>query len=154
MTDFPKHGSCNCQSVQYTITDAPLFTHLCHCTKCQKRTGSAFVLNIMVFVNDIALTSAAPESYTTITDSGSELTTFACSSCRDILYHTHPEFARIVMIAGGTVDDPGWIKPQAHIFVRSKQPWLELSNDIPAYLEMYQLEDTWPQASLAKLAET
>ena len=154
MTDYPQRGSCQCQSIRYTITDAPLFTHLCHCTKCQKRTGSAFVLNAMVLEDDFSITEGAPECYSAIRDSGAEFLTFGCPSCRNNLYSTHTGFHRIIMISGGTLDDPSWLKPQAQIFTNNKQAWLELSDDIPAYPEMYELEDTWPEASLAKLAET
>jgi hypothetical protein len=108
----------------------------------------------MVLEDEFSIIEGAPEEYTTVSDSGAELSAYACPSCRDVLYYTHPGFQRITMIAGGTLDDPSWVKPQAQIFTKSKQPWLELSNDIPAYLEMYELEDTWPKQSLAKLAET
>ncbi|RLA39524.1 MAG: aldehyde-activating protein [Gammaproteobacteria bacterium] len=154
MTDFTQHGSCNCQSIRYTITDAPLFTHVCHCTKCQKRTGSAFVLNAMVLEDDFALSEGALDSFSTLTDSGAELSAYTCPSCRDVLYYTLPGFQRIIMVAGGTFDDASWLKPDAHIFTRSKQAWVELSDEIPAYREMYELEKAWPQASLAKLAES
>lgn len=152
MSNFLQYGSCQCQSIRYKITDVPLFTHLCHCTLCQKRTGSAFVLNVMVLEDEFSVTEGVPEGYTTTTDSGAMLSTFACSTCRDNLYHTHPGFQRIIMLAGGTVDDPSWLKPQANIFTKSKQPWVELSGEIPAYPGMYELEEAWPAASLAKLA--
>jgi hypothetical protein len=108
----------------------------------------------MVLEDEFVITEGVPEGYTTATDSGAELSTFACPSCRDNLYYTHPGFQRIIMIAGGTVNDPSWLKPQANIFTKSKQPWVELSKQIPSYLEMYELEEAWPKESLAKLVES
>lgn len=154
MTDFLQHGSYNCQSIRYPITDAPLFTQICHCTVCQKRTGSAFFINVMVFEIDFTLTKGAPERYSSATGSSAELSAFACPSCRDILHYTHPGYQRIIFIQGGTLDDSSWLKPQAHIFTKSKPAWVELSDEIPAYPEMYELEDVWPKESLAKLTES
>jgi hypothetical protein len=131
-----------------------LFTQICHCTLCQKRTGSAFFLNIMVFEGDFALIKGATDNYSTLTGNGLDLLTFACPSCHKVVYHTHPEYQRIIMIAGGTVNDASWLKPQAHIYTNSKQAWVELSDDIPAYREMYELEEAWPPASLVKLTES
>ena len=44
----PMEGTCSCRGVRYRMTAAPLFVHCCHCTWCQRETGSAFVLNAMV----------------------------------------------------------------------------------------------------------
>ncbi|NNF92548.1 MAG: aldehyde-activating protein, partial [Boseongicola sp.] len=41
-------GRCACGDVQYEMRDRPLFVHCCHCTWCQRETGSAFALNAMI----------------------------------------------------------------------------------------------------------
>ena len=154
MSDFPQYGSCECQSIRYEIIAEPLFIHVCHCTRCQKRTGSAFNITVLVFVNDFALIEGKPDHFLTTTDSGAELSTYTCSSCRDNLYHTHPGYTGIVMPTGGTLDDRSWVQPKAHIYTESKQPWVQLPDGIPTFSEMYKLEDVWPKESIAKLSDT
>ena len=41
----PYTGRCFCEAVQYRITEEPLTFYACHCTDCQKRSGSAFGLS-------------------------------------------------------------------------------------------------------------
>jgi hypothetical protein len=48
----------------------------------------------------------------------------------------------------GTLDEP--VAPQAHIWVRRKQPWLTLSADVPQFDENYERETTWPNAASLK----
>ena len=50
----------------------------------------------------------------------------------------------------GTLDTPDALPPQAHIYTRSKQGWLVLAAEIPAYRAYYDAAKTWPEASLAR----
>ena len=45
---FPIEGGCTCRAVRYRLLSRPLFVHCCHCTWCQRETGSAFALNAMI----------------------------------------------------------------------------------------------------------
>lgn len=49
------YGGCACGQVRYQINDDPLFTHACHCEDCQRRTGSAFVVHLVVAENDFEI---------------------------------------------------------------------------------------------------
>jgi hypothetical protein len=53
----------------------------------------------------------------------------------------------------GTLDDPDRWPPDLHIFTASKQPWVVLPPDKPAFAEYYQASEHWPQASLARYAQ-
>src|SRR5439155_2674100 len=44
----PREGGCACGAVRYRLTSDPLFTHCCHCLNCQRQTGSAFVINLLI----------------------------------------------------------------------------------------------------------
>ena len=52
----PYTGRCFCEAVQYRITEEPLTFYACHCTDCQKRSGSAFGLSMWVNRSAIAVT--------------------------------------------------------------------------------------------------
>ena len=45
--DLPLTGKCSCGQVSYELSEAPLFTHACHCVDCQCSTGSAFVIHTL-----------------------------------------------------------------------------------------------------------
>jgi hypothetical protein len=50
-----------------------------------------------------------------------------------------------------TLDDRGALSPDAHIFTRSKLPWVRLPDDVPAFEVFYDLPRQWPPESLARL---
>ena len=51
----------------------------------------------------------------------------------------------------GTLDNPEAVKPDVHIFTRSKLPWLALPKDTPTFESFYNIEDVWPAASKERL---
>jgi hypothetical protein len=40
MTDYPLTGGCNCGAVRFEVTEPLVFAAYCHCTRCQRRTGT------------------------------------------------------------------------------------------------------------------
>jgi len=50
-------GGCACGTLRYRMRSAPMFVHCCHCTDCQRQTGSAFVLNALIEADRVELLS-------------------------------------------------------------------------------------------------
>src|SRR5690349_1700927 len=67
---FPLEGGCTCRSVRFSMLTRPLFVHCCHCTWCQRETGSAFALNAMIEADRVVLLSGAVEVVPTPSNSG------------------------------------------------------------------------------------
>jgi hypothetical protein len=57
-------GGCACGEVRYRLTSEPLFTHCCHCLNCQRQTGSAFVINMLIETNRVELLAGEPQPAT------------------------------------------------------------------------------------------
>lgn len=57
---FPMEGGCCCGQTRYRLERAPLVSHCCHCTSCQRETGSAFVVNIMTEAAHVTLLPPGP----------------------------------------------------------------------------------------------
>ena len=57
-----REGGCACGEVRYRLTSEPLFTHCCHCLSCQRQTGSAFVINLLIEADRVELLSGEPLS--------------------------------------------------------------------------------------------
>ncbi|MEM7255333.1 MAG: GFA family protein [Pseudomonadota bacterium] len=145
-------GGCACGAVRYQISQPPLFSHACHCTDCQRTTGSAFVINLVVVQTDLAV-EGDMRAASLPTDSGTGYDLHFCSACATVLwcqygFHQVP----IVAVRAGTLDDTSAIRPAAHIFVRSKQPWVRLDSNVPAFDEGYDRTKAWPAASLERYA--
>jgi hypothetical protein len=142
-------GRCVCEDLRYELHGAPLFTHACHCLDCQRKTGTAFAMTTIVLREDLVIThgtlSAAPRS--------PRSTAYACAACETTIYVASTRFPATVTLKPGTLDDAAIAAPQAHIWVRRKQAWLTLPDDVPQFYEQYDRETTWPAASLARVKE-
>ncbi len=140
-------GRCECEELHYKLRAAPLFTHACHCLDCQRRTGSAFSMTTFVLRADVIIT----HGQTLAKRASPRSTVYSCSKCRTVIYIASTAFPLTVILKQGTLHDPSVATPQAHIWVRRKQPWLTLPEDVPQFEEQYDRETTWPTASLARI---
>lgn len=145
-------GGCACGAVRYALNAAPLFVHCCHCKDCQRQTGSAFVLNALIEADAVTLHAGAPEPSRMPTDSGRPHDIWRCRDCGTAVWSTYGGVSAIRFVRVGTLDEARAIKPDVHIYTRSKQSWLELSPDIPAFAEYYSSKTMWPAESLARRA--
>ena len=144
-------GGCACGAVRYRLTSAPMFVHCCHCLDCQRQTGSAFVLNAMIETDRIELLQGAPAPVGVPTDSGRPHDVYRCPGCQTALWsdYGHRAFLRFVRI--GTLDDPSALRPDVHIYTRSKVPWVGLPPEVPAFEVFYDREALWPAESMERL---
>ncbi len=149
MTDLLE-GGCSCGAVRYRLTSAPMFVHCCHCLDCQRQTGSAFVLNAIIETDRIKLISGRPEPFAVPTDSGRPHDIHRCPTCMVALWSDYGRRPALRFVRVGTLDRPLAIKPDVHIFTRSKQPWLALPADTPAFEVYYDMKVQWPEASLER----
>ena len=145
-------GGCACGAIRYELTGNPLIVHACHCRDCQRLTGSAFVINLWMERQSVEATGPAPQSFRLAGGSGQHHDVFFCGACGTTLwsrYHGAP--GDFLFVRAGTLDSPEAVRPDVHIFTRSKVPWLELPPDAHAFKEFYKLSDVWPEQSLARI---
>jgi hypothetical protein len=147
----PAEGGCSCGEVRYRLTSEPLFTHCCHCLNCQRQTGSAFVINLLIEADRVELLAGAPQPVDVPRDDGSTQRIFRCPTCQVAVYsqYSRPE---VLFVRGGTLDDPSQVAPDVHIFTRSKLGWVVLPESVPAFEVYYDTKALWPRASLERLA--
>ena len=146
-----REGGCACGAVRYRLSSDPLITHCCHCLNCQRQTGSAFVINLLIEHDRVQLLSGSPAPIDVPRDNGSFQKIFRCPACQIALWslYTRPQ---IKFVRAGTLDAPSSVAPDAHIFVRSKLPWVILPPSVPAFEIYYDTKTLWPAASLERLA--
>jgi hypothetical protein len=149
MTDVLK-GGCACGRLRYRMRGAPMFVHCCHCKDCQRQTGTAFVLNALIEADRIELESGSPTRYTMPTDSGRPHTVFRCPDCGTAVWSEYGGLKTLRFIRVGTLDDPTELRPDVHIYIRSKLPWITLPEGVPAFAAYYDSKTLWPAASLER----
>ena len=141
-------GRCSCGSVRYRLTADPLVTHCCHCLNCQRQTGSAFVVNLVIEPAHVELTGE-PEPVDVPRDDGSTQRVYRCPQCQVAVFSEYGGPA-LRFVRGGTLDEPSEIEPDVHIYTRSKLPWVSLPDSVPAFEEFYDPRELWPPASLER----
>lgn len=146
----PREGGCACGAVRYRMTSGPLFVHCCHCRNCQRQTGSAFVINLLIEADRVDVTSGQPEVVDVPRDDGSRQRIYRCPSCRVAVFSDYG-WPELLFVRGGTLDEPAAVAPDVHIYTRSKLPWVRLPDDTPAFEGYYDSRTVWPQASLERL---
>jgi hypothetical protein len=143
-------GGCACARVRYRLSGAPMFVHCCHCLRCQRETGSAFVLNALIETDRIAATGPSPEATAVPTDTGASHRIFRCSDCRTALWSEYGGVEKLRFVRVGTLDEPHALTPDVHIYTRSKVPWIALPTNVPAFPAYYDSAKLWPAESLAR----
>ncbi len=144
-------GGCTCGTVRYSLTRAPLIVHCCHCTWCQRETGSAFAVNIMIETSAVVLVKGKARRETLPSASGKGQILVRCPDCGVTLWsHYAGAGEAIAFVRSGTLDTAMEIVPDIHIFTSTKRPWVILPDDLPAVPEYYRAADHWPAESIAR----
>ena len=143
-------GGCACGAVRYRLKSLPMFTQACHCDDCRRQTGGAFVINALIETDRIDLTGAAPVAIPMPTDSGRPHDVYRCAACQTAVWSDYGRRPSLRFLRVGALDTPAALPPQAHIFTRSKLPWLKLPDDVPAFEIYYDMDKLWPPESLAR----
>lgn len=143
-------GGCFCGAIRYRLESEPMFVHCCHCTDCQRQTGSAFVLNAIIEADRVTLLEGKPEPVEMKTDSGRPHDIYRCPSCKIAVWSDYGRRKNLFFVRVGTLDQPGALSPDVHIFTRSKLPWMRLPENAHAFEVYYDMQKEWPAASLAR----
>jgi hypothetical protein len=135
------HGGCRCGAVRYTLAlDALPPTYACHCLDCQTWTGSAFSQQTFVPEALLSLTGRLA-AYEFTTPSGRISIQRMCAVCHTRIYNTNSARPGIVVVRAGTLDRSDELDVVAHIWVKRKQPWLKLPDDVPTWSESAPVQE-------------
>lgn len=144
-------GGCTCGEVRYQLAREPMFVNCCHCTWCQRETGSAFVINALIESSCLALLQGEPECVHTPSASGEGQDIYRCPECKVALWSHYPAAGkRLSFVRVGSFDQPSACSPQAHVFTSTKLPWVVLSDGVPAFTAYYQHERVWSAEGLER----
>ncbi|HZE29336.1 MAG TPA: GFA family protein [Gaiellaceae bacterium] len=120
-------GKCGCGAVHYEVADEFRYAANCHCSRCRAATGSAFKAFAGIERDKLTITRGADR----LTAFGEEdLNDTRCAECGSLLYSVVREGGWVHVAMGSLVDDPS-IRPSEHIYVGSKAPWFEITDELP-----------------------
>ncbi|MGN6817224.1 MAG: GFA family protein [Sphingomonas sp.] len=128
-------GACRCGATRYELAiDSLTAIYCCHCTDCQRWSGSAFSEQAVVPEGAISATGPVVE-FTIKNESGALSHQRACGTCHNRLWNTNSARPGIAVVRAGTLDHNRTLEPRVHIWVKSKQPWVVIADDVPCFDE-------------------
>ena len=145
-----REGGCACGAVRYRLTSDPLIVHCCHCLNCQRQTGSAFVINLLIEADRMELLADEPQPVDVPRDDGSVQRIYRCPACQVAVFSEYG-WPEVRFVRAGTLDDPAGVTPDVHIYTRSKVPWVALPDGARAFGDYYDTRTVWPAPSLERL---
>ena len=117
-------GGCQCGKVRYRLEEKPLALAVCHCGECQRQSGSAFGMSLIVPKDSFRLLAGAPKIFTRAADSGASVACAFCPDCGTRIYHAPTSKVGTLNVKPGTLDDTSWLAPNVHVWTKNKQPWV------------------------------
>ncbi len=121
----PLNGSCQCGAITLCLKTEPLLTYACFCTSCQKRTGSAFSMGLIVPTAALDVQGELT-AWSRTSDKGRTNTRYSCADCGNIIYGVDDSGMDLAKVQAGLLEDTSHIEPEIYLFARSKQPWITL----------------------------
>lgn len=131
-TARPLAGTCECGAVRYEVADAFEYAANCHCSRCRAATGSAFKSFAGIERAKLRLTSGQGALLIVGEQNANDT---RCAVCGSLLFSVVREGAFVHVAMGSLVDAPS-IRPTEHIYVGSKAPWFEITDDLPQHEEL------------------
>jgi hypothetical protein len=121
------HGKCECGAVRYRVADEFRYAANCHCSNCRAATGSAFKPFAGIEREKLEVTDGAERLLIWGDDENNHT---RCGVCGSLLYSVVRDGAYVHVALGSLADEPR-IRPTEHIFVGSKAPWFEITDELP-----------------------
>ena len=125
-------GGCQCGAVRYRLDGKVYTLAVCHCTMCQRQSGSAFGLSLAVSRDAFQLLSGTLKTFNVTCDSGRIKECAFCTECGVRIYN---RTEGRMSVKAGTLDDTSWLEPDAHFWTGSKQPWTQIPDGVPSFVD-------------------
>ena len=133
MNESPLTGRCNCRIVRFQVNAPLVVAHYCHCTRCQRRSGTAASINARAAPDSVHIVAGADRLRAWKPEDGREK--WFCRECGSSLFSSGPGFVDPIGIRMGSFDrDPG-IRSSA-VFRCYAAPWEAIPEDgLPRFAE-------------------
>jgi hypothetical protein len=117
------NGGCLCGAIRYTISADVTELRACHCTSCQKMSGTGNSVNAIVPSKDFKLEKGALKRFSATADSGRMLNRYFCGDCGSHIYSQREVTPERMVVRAGTIENAPPMKITSHLWTKSKRPW-------------------------------
>jgi hypothetical protein len=132
--DFPLTGGCLCGGVRFEVDEPPISASYCHCTRCQRRTGTAASANVRLVPGSLRVVAGA-DLVRTYDPVDGALKAF-CSACGSALWSQHPENPDIRAVRMSAFDEDPGVRPSVRQYVAYAAAWEPIPDDgLPRFPE-------------------
>lgn len=125
-------GECECGGVRYQVADEFVYAMNCHCSRCRAGTGSAFKAFAGIEREKLEVIGGRDRLFVFGEEDGNHT---RCAVCGSLLFSVVRDGAYVHVALGSLADAPS-VQPTMHIFVGSKAPWFEITDDLPQFEEL------------------
>lgn len=129
MSEIVRTGRCFCGEVHYRVTGTPRTVCFCHCESCRRAAGAPNV----VWATFPTARFAVTEGRLTVHASSPDVERGFCARCGTPVTYFHGARPTELDVTVATLDDAHALKPQMHIWVDDKLPWVSIDDGLPAY---------------------
>jgi hypothetical protein len=126
-------GSCLCGGIRFEVETVVGPFELCHCTRCRKASGSAFMAAVAVRTAGFRYLSGRElvrRFELPVRDEPPPYSRVFCERCGCVVPEPDPQ-ADVFEIAAGLLDDDPGMRPERHIMVECKAPWMVIRDGLP-----------------------
>jgi hypothetical protein len=118
-------GGCLCGAVRYEVHAEPALVGVCHCRDCQKFTGSAFSFLVAVPLAALKIEGVF-KTFSKPGDSGQPILRRFCGECGSSIAEEASTRPGLLLLNGGTLDDPAAVTPTFEIYCDRELTWARL----------------------------
>jgi len=119
----PLTGGCLCGAIRYAVSAPISGLRACHCSDCQRTSGTGSSVNAVVARADFTITRGAPKCFAARAASGRTLLRHFCGDCGSPIYSRRESTPERIVVRAGTFDDSSGMRITAHIWTKSARPW-------------------------------
>ena len=120
-------GHCLCGAVTFEMTGDPIATAVCHCDHCQRQSGGAFSVNLIVHESQVAIKGDL-KSYIERGENNDDdyVRRNFCPNCGSPITSELLKTAGVIAVKAGVLDDKSSVQPAVEVWCEHKQPWVSL----------------------------
>lgn len=126
-------GSCLCGAITYASESTSMSTAICHCRDCQRQSGGAFSVNVLVPSEGFAVAGKGLSHYSKTGSSGLPAKRHFCSNCGSALYSEIAFMPGVVLLKAGSLMDTCSVQPSMHLWCGSAMTWVEIDRSLPCF---------------------
>lgn len=124
-------GGCHCGNIRYDAEIDPARIGICHCTDCQKLTGTAYRVSVRTPAAQVRFTGGEPNFYVKVAHSGARRAHAFCPNCGAPIYATNEDDRSFLTLRVGGIDQRQELMPVRQAWCGSALPWAQDLTDIP-----------------------